>query len=71
MLIGIFMDQIWFNFGTYFNFETKEKKNMKTLGLKSQPMCINVGKNDSHHIIHYYFGDASLYNKKLYKCYRL
>jgi hypothetical protein len=34
-------------------------------------MCINIGKNESHHIIHDYFGDASLYNKKIYKCYRL
>lgn len=65
MLIGIFMHQIWFNF------ETKENKNMKTLGLKNQPMCINIGKNDSHHIIHDYFGDASPYNKKIHKCYRL
>ncbi len=59
------MDQIWFNF------ETKENKNMKTLGLKNQPMCINIGNNDSHHIIHDYIGNASPHNKKIYKCYRL
>jgi hypothetical protein len=34
-------------------------------------MCINIGKNDSHHIIHDYFDDASPYNKKIYECYRL